>query len=114
MEKAATDIYTFDNLRKEGFVYVDKTDILRQLADMSRGKQFFIARPRRFGKSLTVSTFQCLFEGRRDLFQGLAIEPLWNWSKKWPVIRLDMGNMQYGTVAELSVAVIFDGEHAGL
>ena len=74
MEKAATDIYTFENLRRNGFTYIDKTAILKQLADMSRGKQFFIARPRRFGKSLAVSTLQCLFEGRRDLFQGLAIE----------------------------------------
>ena len=105
MEKIATDIYTFENLRKNGYTYVDKTAILKQLADDSRGRQFFIARPRRFGKSLTVSTLQCLFEGRRDLFQGLDIEPLWDWSRKWPVIRLDMGNMQYDTVSELSVAV---------
>ena len=105
MEKAATDIFTFENLRRGGFTYVDKTAILGQLADMSRGKQFFIARPRRFGKSLAVSTLKCLFEGRRDFFQGLAIEPLWDWSRKWPVIHLDMGNMQYETVAELSVAV---------
>ena len=114
MEKAATDIYTFENLRREHFTYVDKTAILKPLADMSRGKQFFIARPRRFGKSLAVSTLQCLFEGRRDLFQGLAIEPQWEWSKKWPVIRLDMGNMQYGTVEELSVAVRdYLGKEAG-
>ena len=105
MEKAATDIYTFENLRGNGYTYVDKTAILKQLADDSRGRQFFIARPRRFGKSLAVSTLQCLFEGRRDLFQGLAVEPQWDWSRKWPVIRLDMGNMQYGTVEELSVAV---------
>ena len=105
MEKAATDIYTFENLRRNGYTYVDKTAILKHLVDDSRGRQFFIARPRRFGKSLTISTLQCLFEGRRDLFQGLAIEPQWDWSKKWPVIRLDMGNMQYGTVDELSIAV---------
>ena len=48
MEKAATDIYTFANLRKCGFTYVDKTAILKELADFSRGKQFFIARPRGF------------------------------------------------------------------
>ena len=105
MEKAATDIYTFENLRRNGYTYVDKTTILKQLADDSRGRQFFIARPRRFGKSLAVSTLKCLFEGRRDLFQGLAIEPQWDWSKKWPVLHIDMGNMQYGTVDELSVAV---------
>ena len=104
-EKAATDIYTFENLRKGGFTYVDKTAILKELADMSRGKQFFIARPRRFGKSLAVTTLQALFEGRRDLFEGLAIEPLWDWSKKWPVLRIDMGTMQYDTVGELSKAL---------
>lgn len=105
MEKPATDIYTFEGLRKEGFTYVDKTAILKNIADMSRGKQFFIARPRRFGKSLAVTTFQALFEGKRDLFKGLAIEPQWNWSRKWPVIRLDMGTMQYGAVEELSYAL---------
>ena len=105
MEKAATDIYTFENLRKGGFTYVDKTAILKELADLSRGKQFFIARPRRFGKSLAVSTLKCLFEGKREFFKGLAIEPEWDWSKKWPVIHLDMGTMQYDTVAELSVAL---------
>ncbi len=49
MEKAATDIFTFENLRNGGFTYVDKTAILKGLVDESRGKQFFIARPRRFG-----------------------------------------------------------------
>ena len=101
MEKAATDIYTFANLRKGGFTYVDKTAILKELADLSRGKQFFIARPRRFGKSLAVSTLKCLFEGKRELFEGLAIEPEWDWSRKWPVIHLDMGSAQTTTVPEL-------------
>ena len=105
MEKPATDIYTFENLRKNGFTYIDKTAILKQLADLSRGSQFFIARPRRFGKSLAVTTLQALFEGKHELFKGLAIEPLWDWSRKWPVLRLDMGNMQYDTVAELSAAL---------
>ncbi len=101
MEKAATDIYTFENLRKRGYTYVDKTAILKELVDDSRGSQFFIARPRRFGKSLAISTFKCLFEGKRDLFKGLAIEPEWDWSKKWPVIHLDMGSAQTRTVQEL-------------
>ncbi len=101
MEKAATDIYTFEKLRGGGFTYVDKTAILKQLADLSRGSQFFIARPRRFGKSLAVSTLKCLFEGKRDLFEGLAIEPEWDWSRKWPVIHLDMGSAQTATVPEL-------------
>ena len=56
MEKPATDIYTFRELREKGFTYVDKTEIILPLVDNSIGKQFFIARPRRFGKSLLVST----------------------------------------------------------
>ena len=70
MEKAATDIYTFENLRNGGFAYVDKTAILKELADLSRGKQFFISRPRRFGKSLAVSTL------KRDSTAKKAIEQI--------------------------------------
>ena len=71
MEKIATDTYSFEKLRKNGFVYVDKTDLLWRLVAMKDGSQFFISRPRRFGKSLMLSTLQCIFEGRRDLFKGL-------------------------------------------
>ena len=101
MEKVATDIYTFSELRKNGFTYVDKTDALYAMASGDVGKQFFIARPRRFGKSLAVSTLESLFQGERELFTGLAIEPKWDWSKKWPVLRLDMGSAQTATVGEL-------------
>ena len=101
MEKVATDIYTFERLREEGFTYVDKTDYLYAMASGESGAQFFIARPRRFGKSLAVSTLKSLFQGRREFFKGLAIEPKWDWSKKWPVLHLDMGSAQTTTVAEL-------------
>ena len=100
MEKVATDIYTFARLREDGFTYVDKTDALYAMASGETGVQFFIARPRRFGKSLAVSTLKSLFEGRRELFAGLAIEPKWDWSKKWPVLHLDMGSMQARDVDE--------------
>ena len=105
MEKVATDIYTFARLREEGFTYIDKTGILHEMASGESGAQFFIARPRRFGKSLAVSTLKSLFEGRRELFAGLAIEPKWDWSKKWPVLHLDMGTMQYDTVENLDRAM---------
>ena len=101
MEKVATDIYSFSRLREYGFTYVDKTEQLWLMASGDVGVQFFMARPRRFGKSLAVSTLKCLFEGRRDLFQGLAIEPKWDWSKTWPVLHLDMGSAQTETVPEL-------------
>ena len=100
MEKIATDIYTFAELRKKGFTYVDKTDALYAMASGDVGKQFFIARPRRFGKSLAVSTLKSLFRGEREWFAGLAIEPKWDWSKNWPVLHLDMGSMQAPNVAE--------------
>ena len=106
MEKAATDIYSFRKLRENGFTYVDKTAIILPLCDMSIGSQFFMARPRRFGKSLLVSTLHCLFEGRRELFKGLAIEPKWDWSKSWPVIHLDMGTIETETIAEFRQAIL--------
>ena len=101
MERVATDIYTFSELRNGGFTYVDKTDTFFYMASGDVGKQFFIARPRRFGKSLAVSTLRALFEGRRELFQGLAIEPKWDWSKRWPVLHLDMGSCQADTVERI-------------
>ena len=76
MQKIATDIQTFERLREEGFTYVDKTEILWRMANGFRGSQFFIARPRRFGKSLAVTTFRALFEGKREFFKGLAIDSL--------------------------------------
>ena len=102
MEKIATDIYTFEKLRKNGFTYVDKTDALYAMASGDVGNQFFIARPRRFGKSLAVSTLKSLFRGERELFAGLKIEPKWDWSKKWPVLHLDMGSMQARNVDEFN------------
>ncbi len=116
MEKIATDTYSFERIREGGFVYVDKTAILKLLADASIGTQFFVARPRRFGKSLAISTLQCLFEGRRELFQGLAIEPEWNWSKTYPVLKLDMGSCQGDTVEaiEEKVSVLFQKESSRL
>ena len=105
MEKIATDTYSFADIRKGGFVYIDKTAILKLLADGSLGKQFLIARPRRFGKSLAISTLQCLFEGRRELFKGLAIEPNWDWSKTYPVLKLDMGSCQASSVADLWIKI---------
>ena len=101
MEKIATDTYSFERLREEGFTYVDKTDELYAMASGESGVQFFMARPRRFGKSLAVSTLKCLFEGRRELFRGLKIESKWDWSKKWPVLHLDMGSCQTKTIPEL-------------
>ena len=65
-------IQSFDQIREDGYVYVDKTEMLYKL--VSEGKIYFLSRPRRFGKSLLVSTLENYFLGRKELFQGLAIE----------------------------------------
>ena len=84
---------TFEELRKEGYVYVDKTKYLINLIDT--GKIYFLARPRRFGKSLTISTFDALFSGDKELFKGLYAEEFMNRPdyKSSPVIRLDMSSV---------------------
>ena len=102
MEKISTDIYSFENLRKDGFVYVDKTDLLWRLASLQEGRQFFISRPRRFGKSLMLSTLKCLFEGRRELFKGLKVEKRrWDWRKTYPVVMLNMADVAAESPAAL-------------
>ena len=101
MEKITTDISTFENLRKDGYVYVDKTDLLWRLAASQEGRQFFISRPRRFGKSLMLSTLKCIFEGKRELFKGLKIDKKrYDW-KKYPVVTLDMSKVKSETVKGL-------------
>ena len=67
-------IQSFDGMRKDGYVYVDKTAHVYKMVD--EGKCYFLSRPRRFGKSLLVSTLRCYLQGRRDLFRGLEIERL--------------------------------------
>ena len=98
MEKITTDISSFENLRKGGYAYVDKTDLLWRLTADKTGRQFFISRPRRFGKSLMLSTLKCIFEGKRDLFKGLKIEKKrWDWTKTYPVVMLDMSKAKAST-----------------
>ncbi len=81
-------IQSFEELRKGNYVYVDKTDLVWQLAN---GRKFnYLSRPRRFGKSLLVDTLGCYFEGKKELFEGLRIMELEKEWKVCPVIRLDM------------------------
>ncbi len=82
-------IQTFEEIRKKDFLYIDKTEYVYRMTHTD-GKYFFLSRPRRFGKSLLVSTFQSYFEGRKDLFKGLAIERLENEWKEYPVLHFDM------------------------
>ena len=82
-------IQTFKEIRERNFLYVDKSDMAWRLVNM--GDKFnYLSRPRRFGKSVLVSTLQAYLEGRRELFEGLKIMQLEKEWKRYPVIRLDM------------------------
>ena len=83
-------IQTFREIREENCYYVDKTDHIRRLID--EGKHYFLSRPRRFGKSLFLDTLKELFEGNEPLFEGLHIHDHWDWSVRYPVVRLDFGS----------------------
>ncbi len=87
--KLPTGIQSFKKIREEGYLYVDKSDIVWKLANS--GKQYnYLSRPRRFGKSMLVDTLQTYLEGRKDLFEGLKIMQLEKEWKQYPVIRLDL------------------------
>ena len=82
-------IQSFEKIRKEKYLYVDKTDLIWNLAN--NGKTYnYLSRPRRFGKSVLVDTLQAYFEGKKELFEGLKIMELEKEWKSYPVIRLDM------------------------
>ena len=81
-------LQTFAEVRDGAYAYVDKTPHALQL--IASGKLYFLARPRRFGKSLFLDTLHNLFEGRRELFTGLHAESNWDWEVKYPVVKLDM------------------------
>ena len=91
MKRITSFVYTFEELRNGDFLYVDKTESIWRLIQSTK-EGYFLSRPRRFGKSLMISTLKAIFEGRRELFDGLAISKKeYDW-KPYPVIHLDMGN----------------------
>ena len=92
-------IQTFSNIIQDGYVYVDKTDLVYSLANS--GKIFFLSRPRRFGKSLLLSTLKSYFLGQKELFRGLKIDSL---EKEWnvyPVFHLSFGKGIFSMPYEL-------------
>ncbi|MCL7462804.1 ATP-binding protein [Pseudomonas sp. NW5] len=88
--KLPIGIQTFARLREDDCYYVDKTGMILQLID--EGSYYFLSRPRRFGKSLLIDTIAELFEGREPLFRGLAAHGRWDWSKRYPVIRISFAD----------------------
>ncbi|MCI6046422.1 MAG: AAA family ATPase, partial [Candidatus Cryptobacteroides sp.] len=86
-------IQSFEDIRRGGYVYVDKTALIYKLA--ATGKYYFLSRPRRFGKSLLVSTMEAYFRGRKELFDGLAVASLEKDWTEYPVLHLDLSGVAY-------------------
>ena len=95
-------IQSFEQIIKEGYVYVDKTDLVYQL---TQGKIYFLSRPRRFGKSLLVSTLENYYLGRKDLFRGLKIDALEKDWKTYPVFHLDFNGQDFNNECALAKAL---------
>lgn len=98
-------IQTFSEIRNRNMLYVDKTAYVYRLA--SSGKFFFLSRPRRFGKSLLVSTFQSYFEGKKELFKGLAIEQLEHEWNEYPVLHFDMSGGKHMNKEQLNRYLLY-------
>ena len=92
--KYPVGIQSFQDIRERGFLYVDKSAFVNEL---KKGKYYFLSRPRRFGKSLLLSTLEAYYQGRRDLFKGLALDDLTDDWEPRPVLHLDMNNGDYTT-----------------
>lgn len=92
-------IQNFEKIRNDGYFYVDKTALIYQL--VKTGSYYFLSRPRRFGKSLLISTLDAYFSGKRELFEGLAMEQLEkDWVKR-PVLHLDLNTQKYDSPESL-------------
>ena len=103
MRPIATDTNDFPKLRERGCIYVDKTEFVHRMVSDANTRLFFISRPRRFGKSLTLSVLKALFSARRELFEGLYLDKTdWKW-EKYPVIHFEFNDVTTTSVAEFEV-----------
>lgn len=112
--KYPVGIQSFESLREEGYIYVDKTELIYKM--VTEGKTYFLSRPRRFGKSLLVDTLHCLFDGRRHLFDEMETEDgivqpqlfiarsNWKWVKH-PILRFDFSRRDYEGLTQLDELV---------
>ena len=97
-QKIAQGVYDFRIMREDGYVYVDKTALLGDLVTGGRDAYYFISRPRRFGKSLMLSTLKYIFQGKRDLFKGLAIDKMdYDWAE-YPVLHFSFAGIKVKTL----------------
>ncbi|MDR3093269.1 MAG: AAA family ATPase, partial [Bacteroidales bacterium] len=100
MKNLPIGIQSFEKLREGDYLYVDKTETIHHL--ITSGQVFFLSRPRRFGKSLLVSTLEAIFRGQKELFGGLWMEDKVDWTQlNHPVIRIDFGGINNKTAADL-------------
>jgi hypothetical protein len=101
MKDVTTSIYTFEDLIEGDFLYVDKTEYIWNLIRPAKGI-YFLSRPRRFGKSLTLSTLKAIFQNKKHLFKGLALESKPHEWKEYPVIHIDLGSSESADASHLS------------
>ena len=102
-------IQNFESLRKDGYLYVDKTRLIYQL--VKTGRYYFLSRPRRFGKSLLISTLEAYYQGKKELFEGLTIEQLEKDWIKHPILHLDLNIEKYDTPESLDHILNDNLEH---
>jgi len=100
--KLPIGIQSFEKIIENGFLYVDKTEDIYNLTQ--RGNYYFLSRPRRFGKSLLLSTIKELYNGKRHLFKNLWVEKQWDWTEQHPVIHISFSSIGYKTMG-LEVAL---------
>jgi hypothetical protein len=104
MKKLPIGIQTFEKIRSDDYIYIDKTDIAFDI--ITNYTYVFLSRPRRFGKSLFLDTLRNIFEGKKELFKGLAIYDKWNWEETYPVIKISFSGV-LSTVEDIK-AMVFD------
>ena len=92
-------IQNFEKIRNDGYLYIDKTALMYQM--VKTGSYYFLSRPRRFGKSLLISTLEAYFQGKKELFTGLAVERLEKDWIKYPILHLDLNIEKYDTPESL-------------
>lgn len=110
-QKLPIGIQSFQKLREEGYLYVDKTEHIYRL--VTEGSYYFLSRPRRFGKSLLLSTLKALFQGQKKLFDGLWVENQWDWEQRHPVVHIGFSSIGYKTLGlEAALNIMLDQEAA--
>jgi hypothetical protein len=107
MKNLPIGIQTFQKIRdkKENYLYIDKTDLALNLIN-KEGENFFLSRPRRFGKSLFLDTIKDIFEGKKEFFEGLYIYDKWDWKTTYPVIKISFGLGVVKSIADLNMRIL--------